>query len=85
MPKRDKQSALYEISMVDFLLVDLKLYLDTHPTDRNALDYYKHYAKVLKELRAEYVANFGPLFVEDATCDKVWEWSKEPNAWEGVC
>ena len=85
MPKKDKQSALYEISMVDFLLVDLKLYLDTHPTDRNALDYYKHYAKVLKELREEYVSCFGPLFAEDANCEKHWEWSNEPNVWEGVC
>ena len=85
MPKKDKQSAIYEISMVDFLLVDLKLYLDTHPTDRNALDYYKHYAKVLKELREEYVCNFGPLFAEDSNCETCFEWAKVPNAWEGVC
>lgn len=85
MPRKDKCAALYEISMVDFLLVDLKLYLDTHPTDRNALDYYNHYAGVLKQLQEDYAANYGPLFATQSTCSKCWEWSDEPNAWEGVC
>lgn len=85
MAKKDKCTALYEISMVDFLLMDMKLYLNTHPTDRNALDYYHHYAKILCELREAYVANFGPLFAKDSNCDKEWEWGNEPNAWEGVC
>ncbi len=85
MPKKDKCAALYEISMVDFLLVDVKLYLDTHPTDRNALDYYRHYENLLHQLREAYVAKFGPLFATDSGCDKAWEWAMEPNAWEGVC
>ena len=85
MAKKDKCMALYEISMVDFLLIDMKLYLDTHPTDRNALDYYHHYAKVLKDLREAYSKQFGPLFAEQSDCGKEWEWAMEPNAWEGVC
>lgn len=85
MAKKDKCTALYEISMVDFLLTDMQLYLDTHPTDKNALEYYHHYAKILRELREAYAANFGPLFAMDAGCSREWEWSNEPNAWEGVC
>ena len=85
MAKKDKCTALYEISMVDFLLTDMKLYLNTHPTDKNALDYYHHYAKILKELREAYTANFGPLFAMDSNCNREWEWNLEPNAWEGVC
>lgn len=85
MRNKEQCAALYEISMVDFLLVDMKLYLDTHPTDRNALDYYKHYAKILKELKEAYAKNYGPLFASQSSCDKAWEWSMEPNAWEGVC
>ena len=85
MAKKDRCAALYEISMVDFLLMDMKLYLDTHPTDRNALDYYHHYAKLLKELRESYAENFGPLFATQSSCNKEWEWGSEPNAWEGVC
>ena len=46
MAKKDRCAALYEISMVDFLLTDMMLYLDTHPNDKNALDYYHHYAKM---------------------------------------
>ena len=85
MAKKDKCTALCEISMVDFLLTDMKLYLDTHPSDKNALDYYHYYAKILKELQQSYAENFGPLFSEQSGCNKVWEWGMEPNAWEGVC
>ena len=85
MAKKDKCAAWYEISMVDFLLKDMELYLDTHPCDKNALDYYRHYAKILQNMREDYVANWGPLFATDSACGKEWEWGKEPNAWEGVC
>lgn len=85
MARKDRCTALYEISMVDFLLMDMKLYLDTHPTDRNALDYYHHYAKILKDLREAYAENFGPLFAEQSSYSKEWDWGSEPNAWEGVC
>ncbi len=85
MAKKDKCAALYEISMVDFLLKDMELYLDTHPRDKNALEYYRHYAKILKNMREDYVANWGPLFAMDSNCEKEWEWGSEPNAWEGVC
>lgn len=85
MAKKDKCSALYEISMVDFLLTDMKLYLDTHPTDRNALDYYHHYAEVLNEMRQAYAQNYGPLFADQSVCRKEWEWGMQPNAWEGEC
>ena len=84
MQNKNKANALYEISMVDFLLVDLKLYLDTHPTDKKALDYYLHYSEVLKQLREAYASNFGPLFADQSNCNNVWDWSTEPNAWEGV-
>lgn len=32
----EQKRMLYEISMVDFLIVDMSLYLDTHPRDREA-------------------------------------------------
>lgn len=85
MNGKDRCTALYEISMVDFLLTDMMLYLDTHPCDKNALDYYHHYAKILDELREAYQKNFGPLFASQSDCRKEWAWSNEPNAWEGVC
>lgn len=84
MNGKDKCTALYEISMVDFLLTDMLLYLDTHPYDRNALDYYQHYAKLLDRLREEYSKNYGPLFASHSDCRKGWAWGNEPNAWEGV-
>lgn len=82
---QDKCNALYELSMVDFLCVDMKLYLDTHPYDKNALEYYHHYANILENLKANYAANYGPLRATQSECGKRWDWGAEPNAWEGVC
>ncbi len=85
MARTDKCRALYEISMVDFLLKDMELYLDTHPCDKNALDYYRHYTQILDSMRKDYTQNYGPLFACDSMCENQWQWGKEPNAWEGVC
>ena len=41
---------LYDIGIVDFVLVDLMLYLDTHPSDRNAMEYFNHYARIKTQI-----------------------------------
>ena len=37
---------LKDIGIVDFVLVELAQYLDTHPFDRNAMEYFTHYSKI---------------------------------------
>ena len=44
-----------------------------------------YYAKILKELREDFAANYGPLFSEQSNCSKTWEWGMEPNGWGGGC
>ena len=38
-----EERMLHDIGIADFVLTDLMLYLDTHPTDRNAMEYFNHY------------------------------------------
>lgn len=58
----DNKTKLFnELQQVTFVLVDLNLYLDTHPTDASALRYYKHYQALRQQLLEQYTMEYGPL------------------------
>lgn len=85
--RMNRAKLLKEISMVDFAIVELNLYLDTHPDDVDAVAYIKQYITILNHLKEEYAAQYGPLTVCDATfndCD-TWKWARMPLPWEGGC
>ena len=76
---------LREISIVDFVLVDLMQYLDTHPYDRSAMEHFNHYNRMKSRMEREFAMKFYPLTKDMAECDKEWKWSKAPLPWEGGC
>lgn len=80
-----KEQLLFNIGVVSFTMVDLALYLDTHPQDRRALEYFRHYAQIKKQLSREFSQKYDPLTMADANCEKRWEWGEAPLPWEGVC
>ncbi|MBQ3011600.1 MAG: spore coat protein CotJB [Clostridia bacterium] len=49
------------ISEIQFICVELNLYLNTHPDDEAAKDDYNAYSLRLAELIDLYEANFSPL------------------------
>ena len=40
-PKNDREAKLFNVMQYAFAITDMNLYLDTHPEDRNALNYLK--------------------------------------------
>ncbi len=50
------------IQEVQFVCIELNLFLDTHPNDKCALRDFNCFSKHLKELIEMYECNFGPLF-----------------------
>ena len=84
--KSGQEAALTEISAVGFAINDLTLYLDTHPTDRDALEYFNHYTKIRNGLLKDYANRYYPLTLDTAdVCNKEWKWGLAPAPWEGVC
>ena len=69
-----------EIRGLDFAIVELALYLDTHPTDKKALCLHRKYCKECKELKDEYQRVYGPLTI-NYPCNK-WRWLEQPWPWE---
>ena len=80
-----REAMLQYINEVSFSAYDTLLYLDTHPTDQEALEYYRTFQEKRKEAMAEYGRMYGPLTVDCAyaTSGNRWQWIDQPWPWEG--
>lgn len=78
----EQMALLKRIAQLRFVGVDLNLYLDTHPTDRNALDAYNYFSKELNECLSEYEMKFGPLInFGQQQSGYPWQWNMMPWPW----
>lgn len=79
----ERQKALKMVQTYEFMLVELNLYLDTHPEDTQAFELFERYRKLAKEARDCYVQKFGPLYAEQGEMvDGKWNWVCDPWPWE---
>ncbi|MBQ2275379.1 MAG: spore coat protein CotJB [Lachnospiraceae bacterium] len=77
-----QKSLLKYIYEVSFAVNDITLYLDTHPEDEEALQYFCKYKTLREKALKEYAHYFGPLTLDSATCSSKWSWGKMKNPWE---
>ena len=75
-----RQEMIDQIKCLDFAIIELGLYLDTHPEDQKALCMHREYCKQLKDLKDKYQKMYGPLTIY-YPCNK-WRWLEEPWPWE---
>lgn len=84
-PKTEKEALLNQWQQYNFALEDLNLYLDIYPNDRNALELYKKYLTISKDIKNKYESMYGPLYVSsDYVTNGNWKWIGSPWPWEGV-
>ena len=83
----EKEQLFHDIGVIDFVIVEMQLYLNTHPTDKEAMDYLSHYVRMKNQAMREYAMKFGPLSISDADgCQQnEWKWGMQPWPWEGGC
>ena len=67
-----------------FALYETALYLDGHPNDRRALEYYKLMKKKYEKALAEYEQKHGPVTIgsDSAIKNGKWEWVNTPWPWQ---
>ncbi len=56
-----RETLLRKLSTVQFALWELHLYLNTHPTDMEALAMHERYEVQCAKLKSEYEDTYGPL------------------------
>lgn len=66
-----------------FAADDARLFLDTHPQSREALEYYKKKTELYQIARSRYEEKYGPISVENAAMGDHWGWAEHPWPWEG--
>ena len=76
-----REEMLQNIKCLNFAIIELGLYLDTHPDDEKALCLHRKYCKDYRELTDKYQKVYGPLTIQ-FPCNK-WRWLEEPWPWEG--
>jgi spore coat protein JB len=78
----DRNTALLErIQKLSFVKCELELYLDTHPTCRAALDYYRKTIEQLEAATTEYHNLVGPIVASGVMNGERWTWVDEPWPW----
>lgn len=77
-----REKALKAVQMYHFALHEANLFLDTHPHNKQALEYFRKVRAMYKKAYDEYVMKFGPLQAVDSECMDSFEWIKGPWPWE---
>ena len=77
-----RDDLLKVINEVSFAMYDCCLFLDTHPMDSCALDYFQKMKKKRKAAMDIYTRKFGPLVLDCAGDGCTWDWGQEPLPWE---
>ena len=76
-----REEMLKKIKCYNFAIIELGLYLNTHPDDEKAICLHNSYNKTLRDLKDKYQKVYGPLSIY-YPCNK-WRWLEEPWPWEG--
>lgn len=76
---------LYAVQMYGFVLDEARLFLDTHPQDQTALEYYSKYGELYRDAVAKYESSCGPLTANSpvSTMGGKWRWIDGGWPWNG--
>lgn len=75
---------LRRIQELEFVAVELNLYLDTHPNDARAIVEYNRVHDELMQTAEQYDRNCGPHmgFGHSRNIGNTWLWAEQPWPWE---
>ena len=74
----EKDEMLLNIGEYSFMMHDINLYLDVHPTDQEALNKFIMYRDKVNELITKYERRYGPLCVKGIMNNNI------PFSWENT-
>ncbi len=69
------------LNELEFAMHETALYLDCHPTDRKALDFYKSLASEYRSLVEKYEMSC-TTFRRRTAAGEYWTWIDEPWPWQ---
>ena len=82
-PMNEQAKLLTYISICDFAMIDLGMYLDIYSDDEECIKIYNKFREDKKDFVKKYEDCYGPLCM-DSHClvDTPWKWINGPWPWE---
>lgn len=78
----EREDLIMQIDEQRFALIDLGLYLDIYPSDKNILNKYNYHLNKQQELINIYENKYGPLTLTSKVQTNNWLWNNSPWPWE---
>ncbi len=78
----NRSKLLLAIQMYDFYLYELNLYLDTHPTDQNALALFRKTRDQRNAAYESFIGKYGPITADQTYAGERFTWVEGPWPWE---
>ncbi|MGN1043383.1 MAG: spore coat protein CotJB [Acutalibacteraceae bacterium] len=76
----EREMMMRRIATLDFAIVELNLYMDTHPNDTEVNAKLNDYKKKSDELKKEYQDKYGPITSKTIE-DNRYGWIADPWPW----
>lgn len=76
-----KCELFHQIECISFAMDDMRLFLDTHPYDNEAIDYMKYLMCLRNDALKIYSKKYGPIYSYDFEIDGCWNWNAGPMPW----
>ena len=82
-PMNDQAKMLTKLDSLGFAMVDLNLYLDVYPNDKEKINLYNQYRREKENLLKEYENKYGPITLTSDNLNSFpWAWNNMPWPWE---
>ncbi len=82
-PMNEQAELLTYVDALTFAMIDLNLYLDVYPNDREALELFNQYRMQADEYTKKYESKYGPLELTSNSLNTFpWAWDNAPWPWE---
>lgn len=78
----NRDMLLHRLTVLDFMAVDLQLYLNTHPKDSEAIKKYNSVIKEADAVRCQYEKLYGPLCSFRSLSKSQFHWIDNPWPWQ---
>lgn len=80
-----REELLNELMQLDFMAVDLALYLNNHPDDRDIIAQYNKTITAADTVRDKYESMYGPLCSFRSLSNKdMFSWIDNPWPWQAA-
>ena len=82
-PMNEQAKLLTSLDALGFAMIDLNLYLDVFPNDKEKINLYNQYRKQKEEILKEYESKYGPITTNsDSLNSYPWAWNNMPWPWD---